>query len=94
MALGLTGAIAVLELGCRYDFAFRCLKISSTMWRQMKNRDKLRLALETSFSVKTIDRWASGERVSDATASALSKSAKAIGINVEPRGEQCKKLER
>jgi transcriptional regulator with XRE-family HTH domain len=46
----------------------------------MSTRDKLRLALETSISINTIEKWVKGARVNEANQRALERAAKALGI--------------
>lgn len=53
----------------------------------MKERDRLRLALETGFSTKTVSNWQSGKRVNESTHRSLSDACEKLGIVVEQKDE-------
>ena len=46
----------------------------------MKQRDRMRLSIETSVSLSTITKWDKGEKVSEATEKSLRRAMSALGI--------------
>lgn len=54
--------------------------------KEVSKRDRLRLALETELSDRTIEKWLAGQRVNDSTSAALNRAAKNLGIQF-PRTE-------
>jgi hypothetical protein len=49
----------------------------------MKERDKLRLALETAISMSTIEKWVKGVRINEGNSLALSRAVKSLGIQFQ-----------
>lgn len=54
--------------------------------KEISKRDKIRLALETELSHRTIEKWVNGQRVNDSTAAALNRAVKNLGIKTIENG--------
>jgi hypothetical protein len=80
VVVGLTLKIQVLQLNNWHDFASKLPHSYRTFGETMGIRDKMRLAIETSISLKTIDKWLKGARVNEANQRALERAVKALGI--------------
>ena len=46
----------------------------------MTQRERMRMALETGFSLMTVTKWDQGKTVAESTGKALTKAAKELGI--------------